>query len=115
MAETLDPRTILERALLSESGLRVTLADYKQAVRFRHMCHRLRKRDKDESRKLYPIIDPKYDKSDFDRLVLRIHEAEPNVVWIEAEKIEVINIEEIKGDAGREETANIAGDRNEDA
>lgn len=98
MTETLDPRTILERALLAERGLRVTLPDAKLAVTFRHRCNKLRERDRKINKEIFPAEDSRYGRSEFDRLTLRIEPEAPTVVIVENGTMEIVSVEEIPAD-----------------
>lgn len=76
-----DARTILERALASPSGIRVTMtgktpeAAIKAAIRFRAQCNSLRVADRKTSLEVRPLGDPMRGKSEFDGLELRLEGA----------------------------------------
>lgn len=76
-----ETRDILERALASPAGLRVTMtgstpeAAIKAAIRFRYKCNQLRVDDRKASLDILPLGDPKRGRSQFDILELRIEGA----------------------------------------
>lgn len=75
---TQDARDILERALASPAGLRVTMtgetpeAAIKAAIRFRHQCNKLRVMDRRLTFETHALGDPGRGVSQFDGLELRI-------------------------------------------
>lgn len=94
-----DYRSILERALLSDKGLRLAFRDANEAHRFRHGCNRLRKQERiDDARE--KGIPREHGQSQFDDLVLKWSKDSPEFVIIEhGAKVVPVNVEEIKDDA----------------
>src|SRR6185436_14231686 len=90
-----DYREILERALLSEAGLKVAFKIESEAHRFRHGCNRLRKQDRiDDARERK--IPREHGKSQFDNLMLKWAKSDPLIVLIEHGAIvEPVSIEDI--------------------
>lgn len=96
-----DARDILERALASPAGLRVTMtgespeAAIRAAIRFRHQCNKLRVMDRRLTLDAFPLGDPKRGVSQFDGLELRL---EGCTVVIEPRKPPpILDISEIVG------------------
>lgn len=90
-----DYREILEQALLSEKGLRVSFKDSAEAHRFRHGCNRLRKQERiDDARE--KGVPKEHGKSQFDDLLLRWRKDYPCVVTIEhGAKVTPLSVEEL--------------------
>lgn len=93
--QVLDPRTVLEKAVLAEHGIRVTFKTANDATLFRFRCNKIRQRDRDTSKRTYSENHEKYGKSDFDDLILRISDEEPTVLTIDVGGIMIVSIEEI--------------------
>lgn len=94
MSNYSDCRTILEQALASPLGLKVTFGTEAEAIRFRLRCNLARVEDRKAAKAMFEVTDAKHNKSQFDGLVLRLRGTD---VMIEHEKPAVIlAVEELK-------------------
>jgi hypothetical protein len=94
MSDYSDCRTILERALASANGLRVSFDTWSEACRFRLRCNKARVEDRKASKAMFKPGEPKWNKSQFDCLVLRLGKGE-TTISIEREKaVEFLSVEE---------------------
>lgn len=85
---------VLDQALASSKGLRVTFADAPAAWRFRSRCNSYRMQDRKDAKKIYPPEHVNHGRSAYDVLILRI-EGNEMVVEKERERT-VVKIEEIE-------------------
>ena len=68
-----DLKGLLDKALMTEKGLRVRFETYGKAVQFRHKLNHFRKIDRRESTKIYMKGDPLFGKTIYDKLEFRVH------------------------------------------
>lgn len=77
-----DVREVFDRALAAEKGIRIKQASAGAAVSFRQRLYSFRKRDREESRKIYPPEHPHHNASAYDELVAVIEPEFPDFVYI---------------------------------
>lgn len=65
---------VWDRALMAEAGIKIPAHNKARAIRIRWELYESRKWARIESRKLYSVEDPSYDKSGYDHLVVRLKE-----------------------------------------
>lgn len=76
-----DIRGTLDKALLSEKGVRLRFPDEKAAVTFKGRVHTFRSLDRKENKKVYPDPDhPMHGRSAYDPLMVKTEE--PTVVAV---------------------------------
>ena len=76
-----DIRGALDRALLSEKGVRLRFPDEKAAMTFKGRVHSFRYQDRKENKKVYPDPDhPMHGRSAYDPLMVKTEE--PTVVCV---------------------------------
>lgn len=71
-AGTVHVRAALERALDSSEGIKIIFDSEGAARHFRQLFHSLRNKDREKSKKQYPIDSPYYNTSIFDELHSRL-------------------------------------------
>ena len=67
-----DVRAVLDRALDSAHGIRITLPTKGKAIHMRHRLYKFRALDRRESTKIYPPSDVRYGVSVYDSLVAEV-------------------------------------------
>lgn len=67
-----DIRTLLDRAVESPNGIKVTLPSYKECVTFRQRVYTFRRLDRNMSLEIYKSGDPQWGRSIYDALYLQI-------------------------------------------
>ncbi len=67
-------RVLLDRALESEKGIRVKFESAKKAFRFRMNCYTVRKRERENSVRIYDSTHPMHGHSPWDHLELLLEE-----------------------------------------
>lgn len=90
-----DAREVFERATTAPKGIRILCSDRAAAVVLRSRFNYFRKLDREENKKTYPPDHPMYNRSAYDKLVLRIPQDEP-ALYIEPHTAEIYNIEELE-------------------
>ena len=93
-----DIQEAFEKALSAPKGIKIPCPSRGAAINLRSRFNYLRKIDRGRSRETYPPEHPMYDRSPYDRLVLRIpgrHEPDSTVLYIEPRSVENFHIEEI--------------------
>lgn len=88
-----DVKEVLERALDSPKGIRVTFETTRAAVDFRRRANTYRKQERERSVKLYAPGDPLYGVSIYDKYILRLVDS---VIYIELRTTDGIKVEEIE-------------------
>ena len=58
-----EARFFLDKAILSEKGIKIKFPSRAEAFRFRMNCYTARKRERDAARRMYEPGDPLFDKS----------------------------------------------------
>lgn len=93
-----DIRSTFERALASPKGIKIVCSSHGSAVILRSRFNYYRGLDRKENKNIYSPEDPMYNRSMYDRLMLRIpNKGEPdeNVLFIEPRSVDNLIIEEI--------------------
>lgn len=81
----IQPRQVMQSALESERGVRLSFLDRGYAVAFRHGCYRSRSEDRQTTRQIYSIGHPMRGRSEFDQLVFHLtppDEEEETKFWV---------------------------------
>lgn len=87
-----DCRQLLDKALASEKGIKITRESAGAAKHLRHRMNAYRAQTRRQSMTMYEPGNPAYNVSPYDGLVLRVVE---NVIYVEPASIEGLQIEEI--------------------
>lgn len=94
-----DIRTLLDRAMASDRGIRVTLDSPGAATHFVHRCRAFCKMDRNENKKVYSATPdhPMYGKSAYDKLLVKQvkEEALTEIVTIEKRTEIVYQVDEL--------------------
>ena len=91
MGDTTATRELLDRALASANGVKLTFSSREVAKAYRNQCYAIRRRDAARSRRVYELHEPEHGKSPYDVLSFRLV-AGPSL-WvgrIEPEKVEEV-------------------------
>lgn len=80
-----DCRALLDRALESERGLKVSVGTYGEAVRLRSRIHNFRRMDARENSRVHPSDHPLHNASVYDELVIMIPNKGPDVHILKSE------------------------------
>lgn len=83
----IDIRAALDRALLSEKGVRLRFPDEKAAMTFKGRFHSFRSLDRKENSKIYKETDPMFSRSVYDVLMTKTEDP-CTVSLIKAEGVE---------------------------
>jgi hypothetical protein len=89
-----DIRAVLDKALASEKGLRLTFATPEEAITFKGRVHSYRYKERKENRKVYPEDHPLHGHSAYDPLMVKTES--PTVVKIIRLENQDYNIEELE-------------------
>lgn len=93
-----DVREVFEQALASPKGIRITCENRAAATILRSRFNYYRKMDRSENGRTYPTEHPMWNKSSYDKLVLRIPakgSPEERVLFIEPRSASNLTVEEI--------------------
>ena len=88
-------RDILDRALASQFGIKITGESVGHAISLRHRLNKLRQKDREISNEIYPEGHPARGTSAYDDLVFRL---DKRVVIIQRILISEVKIEDLKED-----------------
>jgi hypothetical protein len=88
-----DCRNLLDRALDSPKGVKVTLQTDGQAIRLNHRCNKFRVLDRQQNAKLYPEGNEWHNTSVYDGLCLSRSGAELSIIRLEKTEMEVEELE----------------------
>jgi hypothetical protein len=90
---------ILEKALADEIGARIRMPSIEAATHLRARIHQARKIDRVENIKAYEEGDPMHGQSVYDKLVLRLRQANDKVyLYVEQRSAESFDIEPLSGE-----------------
>lgn len=93
-----DCENLFASALEHPRGQRACFATEREARMFQMRMHTFRSLHRGESRRMYTPADPQYDKSEFDRLVVRVRGPDDDFNWwvyVERHGMAIITIEEL--------------------
>jgi len=94
-----DIREAFDRAVNSPKGIRISCESYGAAVVLRSRFNYYRKMDREENKRTYPPDHQMWNRSAYDRLILRIPSKgseEETTLYIEPRSVADMNIEEIE-------------------
>lgn len=90
-----DVRELMQRALDSPKGLRVTLSSPAEAINMRARMNKFRANNRKDNKKIYTPDHPMWGNSVFDALVTRIDRENPKVILVEKASLENLKWEEL--------------------
>ena len=90
-------RSVMEKALHSQRGVKVSFNTHGKAIQFRQQCYTARSKDRQLTKKIYGEDDPRYGRSSFDGLVVTIYPIDETEyeVRVEPSSLLEIKVEEI--------------------
>ncbi len=86
---------VLDRAIQSEKGIRVTFSSNREAVTFRYRLDQARRNDRKMNKEVYNQKDHLYGKSLYDYLCFRVILNEVHLEKVEAREFNISDLENI--------------------